>query len=244
MTFKDDWAVIVPMANEAPDFDAFYKEIALVLEKIGSGKVYFIVDEASRDNTLELCRNVSAIDKRFKTIWAPGNKNVVDAYMAGYKIAYEKNHSLIIEMDAGMSHDPKALPLLLRLLVEGNECVFGSRFISGGSMGDSPFKRRFLSRTGTVLSNLLLGTKMYDMTSGYQGFHRDVVRQLINYKLLSQAHFYQTEIRYLLRHKQFIEIPIHYRSSSSSVSEKAIKNSLFVLMHYFFKRLAFKSISL
>ena len=244
MIYDDNWAVIIPMANEENDFDVFINELKGALTRIGSGKVYFIVDKVSKDRTLELCENLSKTDKRFATVWAPENRNVVDAYMRGYKEAYYNGHSIIIEMDGGMSHDPKALPMFLRVLNEGNECAFGSRFINGGSMGDSPFKRRFLSWMGTFLSNILLGTQMFDMTSGYQGFHRKQVGLLLNYKLLSKAHFYQTEVRYLLRKKRYAEIPIHYQSPSPSVSEKAIKNSFEVLGHYFFKRISSKAVSL
>jgi len=244
MIYDDNWAVIIPMANEESDFDIFANELEGALTRIGSGKVYFIVDKVSKDRTLELCESLSKGDSRFVTIWAPENRNVVDAYMRGYKEAYYNGHSIIIEMDGGMSHDPKALPMFLRVLNEGNECAFGSRFINGGSMGNSPFKRRFLSWVGTFLSNTLLGTRMHDMTSGYQGFHRKQVGLLLNYKLLSKAHFYQTEVRYLLRKKRFAEIPIHYQSPSPSVSEKAIKNSFEVLGHYIFKRIFSKAVSL
>ena len=197
------------------------------------GKVYFIVDSVSKDNTLELCTNLSAIDPRFSTVWAPQNKNVVDAYINGYKEALSNNHEIIIEMDAGLSHDPRALPMFLRVLNEGNECAFGSRFINGGSICDSSWKRTFLSRFGTVLSNVLLGTKMYDMTSGYQGFHANIAQKFVAYGLLSKAHFYQTELRYLLRESRYAEVPIHYRAPSPSVSKKAIYNSFDVLFHYF-----------
>jgi dolichol-phosphate mannosyltransferase len=244
MIYDDNWAIIIPMANEESDFGIFVNELKGALTRIGSGKVYFIVDKVSKDRTLELCESLSKGDSRFVTIWAPENRNVVDAYMRGYKEAYYNGHSIIIEMDGGMSHDPKALPMFLRVLNEGNECAFGSRFINGGSMGNSPFKRRFLSWVGTFLSNTLLGTRMHDMTSGYQGFHRKQVGLLLNYKLLSKAHFYQTEVRYLLRKKRFAEIPIHYQSPSPNVSEKAIKNSFEVLGHYFFKRIFSKAVSL
>jgi dolichol-phosphate mannosyltransferase len=134
--------------------------------------------------------------------------------------------------------------MFLRVLNEGNECAFGSRFINGGSIWQSSFKRTFLSRTGTILSNILLGTKMKDMTSGFQGFHREIVKELLDYNLLSKAHFYQTEVRYLLRKKRYIEVPIHYRAPSPSVSKRAISNSISVLMHYFIERLKFRSRSL
>jgi dolichol-phosphate mannosyltransferase len=236
MYYDNNWAVVTPMANEEKDFDIFINEFTIVLDRLTGGTAYLVVDKASKDRTLEMCQALSARDHRFITVWAPENKNVVDAYMRGYREAYQNNHDLIIEMDAGMSHDPKALPMFLRVLNEGNECAFGSRFINGGSMGDSPFSRRNLSKIGTIVSNLFLGTRMYDMTSGYQGFHRHVVGKLLDYALLSKAHFYQTEIRYLLRKRRFAEIPIHYQAPSPSVSKRAIKNSITVLLTYIVKR--------
>ena len=145
-------------------------------------------------------------------------------------------------MDAGLSHDPMTLPLFLDVLNKGYECAFGSRFINGGSMHDSSLKRKFLSKAGTILANLLLGTKMYDMTSGYQGFHASVVEKFVKYKLLSKGHFYQTELRYLLRKTNYSEIPIQYRAPSPSVSIKSITNSFYVLIYYFIRRLKFKPV--
>lgn len=240
---KSDFCVIVPMANESNEFNGFITSVTDVLNKLECGKVYFIIDKVSKDNTLELCTKLSEKDSRFVTIWAPENKNLVDAYLRGYKEALKNNHELIIEMDAGLSHDPGVLPLFLKVLNEGNDCAFGSRFIKGGSISDSTWKRWFLSKIGTVMSNLFLGTKMYDMTSGFQGFHAAIVRRFVSYDFLSIAHFYQTELRYLLRNTNYSEIPIHYKAPSPGVSKKAIINSIQVLFHYFFLRINGKSVS-
>jgi len=211
---------------------------------MGSGKVYLIIDTVSKDRTLELCRELSAKDARFQTIWAPENKNIVDAYLRGFREGILMNHDMIIEMDAGLSHDPRALPMFLRVLTEGNECAFGSRYINGGSMADSPFFRRFLSKGGTIAAQWLLGARMADMTSGFQGFRREVLIRLLDYPLLSRAHFYQTEIRHLLRNSRYIEVPIHYRAPSPRVSKNAIRDSLRVLFHYFYKRITGSSPSI
>jgi dolichol-phosphate mannosyltransferase len=244
MLFYNNWAAIVPMANESKDFAAFVEVLQPLMDRLGSGKMYFVIDQASKDNTLELSQELSARDPRFVTVWAPENRNVVDAYMRGLREAYNAGHELIIEMDAGLSHDPRAIPMFLRVLNEGNECAFGSRFCNGGSMADSSLFRKTLSRTGTFLSNVLLGTKMYDMTSGFQAFDRSVVGEVLGYPLLSKAHFYQTEMRYLLRKKRYAEVPIHYRAPSNSVSNKAIRNALATLFYYFGKRLKFGAVHL
>ena len=237
MFYYKNWAIVVPMANEEKDFDPFIDMLNFSMNELNPGNVYFIIDKASKDRTLELCQELSSKDSRYVTIWAPENKNVVDAYIKGLRVAYEAGHEIIIEMDAGLSHDPRAIPMFLRVLNEGNECAFGSRFINGGSMGDSPFRRRLLSKTGTILANLLLGTKLRDMTSGYQGFHRDVVARIVNHKFKSKAHFYQIELRYLLRKRRIFEVPIHYQAPSPRVSKNAIKNAYRTLFYYFIQRL-------
>ncbi len=237
MYYKSNWALVVPLANESEDFHTFTAKIIEVLDRLESGSVYFIVDNVSKDNTMDLCNALSEKDKRFTTVWSPENKNVVDAYQKGYKVAYNNNHDFIIEMDAGLSHDPRAIPMFLRVLNEGNECAFGCRFINGGSIWDSSFYRTFISKTGTYLSNFLLGTRFKDMTSGFQGFHASIVGEILSYKIHSKAHFYQTELRYLLRKKRYIEVPIHYRAPSPSISKKAITNAISVLLYYFFKRI-------
>jgi dolichol-phosphate mannosyltransferase len=75
------------------------------------------------------------------------------------------------------------------------------------------------------------------MTSGYQGFHRDVVEKIINHPFRSKAHFYQTELRYLLRKRRIFEVPIHYQAPSPRVSKNAIKNAYQTLFYYFIQRL-------
>jgi dolichol-phosphate mannosyltransferase len=241
---NNKWALVVPMASEEEGFHPFVEEVAQVLDKLQSGLVYIVVDNVSKDDTLALCKELSARDRRFRTIWAPENKNVVDAYLRGFREAVEDGHDLIIEMDAGLSHDPKAIPKFLSILNEGYDCVFGSRFIAGGSMTDSPLFRRALSKYGTTLSNLLLGTAFQDMTSGFQGFHASVIRKLLSYPLLSKAHFYQTEVKYLLRKHKYAETSIAYKAPSARVTHKAIYNSLAVLAHYTWQRFTFRAVSL
>jgi dolichol-phosphate mannosyltransferase len=241
MYHDNDFAIIIPMANEEKMFLAFTNELKKILDRLESGTVYLVIDHVSKDNTLQLSNHLSETDSRFKTIWAPENKNVVDAYLRGYKEALLNNHDLIIEMDAGLSHDPRAIPMFLRTLNEGNECVYGSRFINGGSIWQSTWKRWFFSKSGTLLANILLGSSMYDMTSGYQGFHANIVEEFLNYPMISKSHFYQTELRYLLRKKRYREVPIHYRAPSQSVSSKSIGNSLSTLLHYFIRRITFNS---
>lgn len=247
---KKKFAVVIPLANESDTFELFTSMLIEVFDRVKEdnsfeGDAYLVVDNVSKDNTFELCKELNNRDRRFIPVWAPENRNVVDAYIRGYKEALKTNEYMyVMEMDGGMSHDPYAIPMFLRYLSEGHKCVFGSRFINGGSIYDSNWRRTVLSRGGTILSNLLLGTHFRDMTSGYMGFHADVARKFVEYGLLSKAHFYQTEVRYLLRNQRYIEAPIHYMAPSPRVSKKAIKNSFAVLFYYFGMRLKGSTVKL
>lgn len=234
------------MANESNTFAEFTSRLTKVLDSLNEAqvKVVFVVDTVSKDNTLQLCQNLSNTDTRFSTIYAPDNKNVVDAYIRGYQEALKFNLDYIIEMDAGLSHSPEAIPLFLDKLQEGYDCVFGSRFIKGGEIKGSNWRRTLLSKGGTLLANVLLGTRMKDMTSGFMGFKAHIARQFAEYHLLSKAHFYQTEVRYLLRKRSYTEVPIIYSAPSPRVSFKAITNSFSVLFHYFFGRITGKKAAL
>jgi dolichol-phosphate mannosyltransferase len=238
---EENWALVIPMANEEPDFAPFHEATLAVLNQLQSGTVYFVVDKVSKDRTLELCRAVSANDSRFVTVWAPENRNIADAYLRGLREAFERGHKLIIEMDAGLSHDPRAIPMFLRVLNEGNECALGSRYINGGSNVGSPLKRKFYSKAGTILAKILLGARLKDMTSGFQGYHASIVEKLLQTPLRSTAHFYQTEVRYLLRKHKIMEVPIHYRAPSPRVSPKALRNAISTLLHYAWLRFTFRA---
>ena len=235
--YPDNWAVVIPLANEEAELPDLAEALGAVMDGLYGGTVYFVIDHVSKDRTLDRCRELETLDPRFKTRWIPENRNVVDAYINGFKEALKDGHEIIIEMDGGLSHDPRAIPAFLRALNEGNDCAFGSRYINGGSMVDSPFKRRLLSKGGSILARILLGAKLADMTSGFQAFRRSVLLKVVDYPLRSKAHFYQTELRHLLRREKLIEVPIHYRAPSPRVSRGAIKNSISVLIHYFLLRI-------
>lgn len=239
--YPDNWAVVVPLANEEQELPAFHSAIRAILDSTESGVVYLVIDNASKDRTLECCREIATKDPRFVVAWLPENRNVVDAYMNGFRFALRQNHEIIIEMDGGLSHDPRAIPAFLRALNEGNDCAFGSRYINGGSMVDSSLWRRCLSKGGTLLARVLLGARLTDMTSGYQAFRRETLIALTSHPLKSKAHFYQTEVRHLLRRHKWIEVPIHYRAPSPSVSRGAILNSIRVLLEYTLLRVTGRS---
>lgn len=219
--------VVCPMASEEQTALPFVNAVLEQCHSRDFKKVTFfaILDRACKDNTLELLREHAKEQPQLRVVWAPENKGVVDAYVRGYREALAAGCDWILEIDAGFSHQPEDIPQFFDKMLEGYDCVFGSRFCRGGNISDSSFKRRLISRGGTVLANSLLGTKLKDMTSGFEMFSRRTLEGVLDRGIKSRGPFFQTEIKTYCRNLRITEVPIQYRAASHDVNNKALKDS-------------------
>lgn len=232
--------IVCPMANERTTAVSFVSDVLERCTSQGFKSVTFfaVLDKASKDGTLELLRNLEREQSHLRVVWAPENRNVVDAYIRGYREAINAGCDWILEIDAGYSHQPSEIPQFFKKMAEGYDCVFGSRFCEGGEITETPLKRRILSSGGTVLTNLLLGTKLKDMTSGFEMFSRSALQEVLAKGIHSRGHFFQTEIKVHCRQKRIVEVPIHYCAASDSVNHKAVKDAFSNLWRLFRLRLS------
>lgn len=216
------------MANEEASAVQFVNEVLDQCAAFGFRDVTFfaIFDRACRDGTRALMETLQATQPALRVIWAPENRCVVDAYVRGYREALKTGSDWILEIDAGFSHQPQNIPAFFDTMGKGYDCVFGSRFCAGGQITDSSHKRKFLSRGGTILTNALMGTRLKDMTSGFELFSRTALEQVLAKGIQSRGHFFQTEIKIHCRDMRIVEVPIHYRAASNSVNQHVIKDSL------------------
>ncbi|MCR4655477.1 MAG: glycosyltransferase [Lachnospiraceae bacterium] len=219
--------IVMPVANEEETMESVLRQIMeLPYDNL---HVYPVIDSYSKDRTEEIIRGMEKRYDRIKLIFHKESKGVITCYLYGFKMALSDGAERIIEMDGGGSHRPSEIPQFIEKLDEGYECVWGSRFIEGGGIKSQPLYRRFLSSGGTVLSNLVLGTRLHDMTSGFEAFQKEVLSNMNLDAFLSRGHMYQTEMRYYCRNKKAIEVPITYVGSKSSLKLKSVTEALSIL---------------
>ena len=219
--------IVMPVANEEDTMGAVLDEIlALPYDNLF---VYPVLDAYTKDNTEAIVREYELKTGRVKDIFYKESRGVVSCYLYGFKCALADGAEQIIEMDGGGSHQPCEIPQFIEKLDEGYDCVWGSRFVNGGGLENDPLYRRLLSTGGTVLSNLVLGTRLKDMTSGFEAFSRDVLLNMRLDNFLSTGHMYQTEMRYYCRNLNTIEVPIHYIAGSSGLKFKSVTEALRIL---------------
>lgn len=231
--------IVCPMANEGASAVQF---ITTVLQKCTSAgfksvTFYAILDRASKDRTLELLNCLQEHTPQLQVIWSPENRTIVDAYMRGYNEALSAGSDWILEIDAGFSHQPSDIPPFFDKMLEGYDCVFGSRFCAGGRVSDNTIIRGVVSHGGSVLANLLLGTKLKDMTSGFEMFRHAALREVLDKGIQSRGPFFQTEIKAHCRNMKVVEIPIHYRADGHNATPQTLKDSFGNLWRLFRLRL-------
>jgi dolichol-phosphate mannosyltransferase len=218
--------VVVPLANEEKTIEEFLNRVLVHL--LESDRVYCVLDNMCKDLTRSLIGEYASRDPRVVLVWVPQNRCVVDAYFAGYRAAFGEGCEWILEMDGGFSHLPEEIPLFLAGMAQGCDYVGGSRYMKGGSH-KSPWTRVFISKGGTLLTNLLLGTRMIDMTSGFECFSRKAMAYVLDHGVTSKANFFQTEIRYMMHQFKWMEVPITYRNDNYQVGRSSLREAFRIL---------------
>ena len=223
-----DFGLVCPMANEEKTAGRFIEEVLKELSgfHFARYRLFIVLDLASTDHTLEIVKAMAREHEPVVLVWAPENMCVVDAYKAGYREAIDARCDWILEMDAGFSHQPKEIGKFVEHMAEGRDCVFGSRFAKDAYFDTGISKSRFIiSKGGTVLANSTLGTKLTDMTGGFECFTRRTLQEILDKGIRSKGPFFQTEIRYHGHGYDYAEVPVTYHSPSRRISVSEIWES-------------------
>ncbi|HET6794580.1 MAG TPA: glycosyltransferase, partial [Acidimicrobiales bacterium] len=155
--------VVLPTYNEAANVEEVVVRIRRALPEAD----VLVVDDNSPDGTADVVDKVAAAVGRVHLMRRPGKGGLGNAYRSGFRWGLERGYDAFVEMDADLSHDPDALPSLIRGLEEAN-LVIGSRYVPGGSIPNWALHRRLLSEAGNRYASLALGLDVRDLTSGYR----------------------------------------------------------------------------
>jgi dolichol-phosphate mannosyltransferase len=229
--------IVCPMANESQTAQEFIRQVIERCKNFKSIIFFSILDNKCSDGTYQLLKDWQQKPSELNLIWAPENKCLVDAYVRGYHETLNAGCDWILEIDAGFSHKPEDIPQFFNMMAQGYDCVFGSRYHRSGSFTKAPWTRRFISKTGSILTNVLLGTKLKDMTSGFELFTSEALRKVLDMGIKSRAHFFQTEIKVYCRKLKYAEVPIQYSEPSENVNVTVLLDAFRNLLRLFLMRL-------
>lgn len=200
--------VVLPTYNEADNIAEVLRRLRAANPAVG----ILVVDDGSPDGTADLAaaagREVGDVD----VLRRAGKAGLGTAYREGFRRAMAEGYDVAVEMDSDLSHDPAALPQLLRAVEGGADLAVGSRYVPGGSIPEWSLHRRLLSRWGNRYASVALGLHVRDATSGYRAYRVDVLRRLDLDAVRADGYGFQIEMAYevLRAGGTVVEVPISF----------------------------------
>lgn len=227
--------VLVPTYNESEVIERLILRLSKVRDSLQSGidtgidekpivLDLMVIDDNSPDNT-------AAIVERLGIEWIsllkrPVKGGLGPAYIAGFKKALEDDYSLMIEMDADLSHQPEELSQMIAPVINDQaDLTIGTRWMPGGRVVNWPLYRQLISRLGTSYARLTLRLGLRDVTSGYRVFRREVLESVDLDSIEARGYGFQIEmtLRTLGAGYRVQEVPITFIEREGGVSKMSKK---------------------
>lgn len=225
--------IIVPALNEEGAIGGVVHSIRAVMP----GVPVLVIDDYSSDATALTAANAGA-----EVVRLPVHLGVGGCVQTGYKLAYELGYEYVIRVDGDGQHEAADIPKIMNALIETRaDVVIGSRFIEDG--GEHTSFARFLGISFfRVLLRIILGSPIYDPTSGFVGVNS---RALQVFSRSFPLAYPEIEVLVILQRKRFRFHEVSCRmkprltGKSSITPYKSLRYMLHVLLGVFVNVLRF-----
>jgi glycosyltransferase involved in cell wall biosynthesis len=208
-------SVVVPVHDEEDNLEPLHAEICDALKALDDDFELVLVDDGSRDRSLERMRALAARDARVRLVVLEGNHGQTAALDAGFKAA---RGEITATLDADLQNDPHDLPRLLACL-DRADVVNGVRVERNDS-----WVRKVSSRIGNGFRNWMTGESVTDVGCSLRVMRTSFLRRVKLYRGMHR--FLPTLLR--LEGARVMELPVAHRPRHSGRSKYGIANRLFV----------------
>lgn len=215
--------IVVPTYKEVESLPHLIARVARVRSQHGLDIDMLIMDDDSRDGSVELIEGRP--ETWVRIIVRKGQRGLSAAVLDGLRRA---RGDVLVCMDADLSHPPECLPLMLRKLREGADFVLGSRYVKGGTTADEWGILRWLnSRVATAMARPL--TSVCDPMAGFFALGRKTYEQGCDFNPIG----YKIGLELLVkcRCERVVEVPIHFENRRFGASKLTFKQQLLYLQH-------------
>ena len=221
--------IISPTYNEKKNISSLIE----IILSIDENYHILIIDDNSPDGTANIVKELQLKYKNLFLEERPGKAGLGTAYKYAFNWALKKNYDNIIQMDADLSHDPKEIKEMVRLL-NNYDLIIGSRYIDGVSVVHWPIKRLILSYGANVYARIVTGLPIKDSTGGFKAWKRKVIDSIDINGVKSQGYSFQIEMNWRAWQKKFsiFEHPIIFRDRTigeSKMSKKIMFEAVIVI---------------
>jgi glycosyltransferase involved in cell wall biosynthesis len=177
-------SVVVPCHNEEDVLPRLVQEVLGALEDADVDVEVVLVDDGSRDRTLEVIRELHRRDGRVRFVSLSRNFGKESAMLAG--LAYSGGDMVAI-LDADLQHPPRLLVEMIELQRQGYDQVVARRTREGDALARTMFSRLYYR-----LANSLVEVRMEDGVGDFRLLSRravDALLQMGEYNRFSKGLF-------------------------------------------------------
>ena len=197
--------IISPTYNEKDNISTIIHEVFVR----DQNHHMLIIDDNSPDGTADIVRELKKTYSNLHLEVRDKKNGLGKAYIFGFKWALERDFEAIAQMDADMSHHPKEIKKMKKLL-KNYDLSIGSRYIDGVSVVKWPIRRLILSYGANLYSRIITGMPLRDATGGFKVWKRKVLESIDLDNVKSSGYSFQIEMNFRAWIKGFklVEHPI------------------------------------
>lgn len=239
-------SVVIPAYNEAESLPETILAIFDELHKNNIDHEILIVNDNSKDNTLDA---LSLLKEK-----VPSLRWVTNAGPNGFGFAVRKGlenfeGDCVAVMMADLSDSPQDLVKFYHTMCQGNyDAVFGTRWSKGGKVYDYPFTKKVINRMANAIIKICFRIKYNDTTNAFKMYKKETIHGL---NPLLSPHFNLTielPLKVIIRGYSYAVVPNSWRNRKFGVSKLKIQEMgtryffilLYCLIEKYFSKNDFK----
>lgn len=231
-------SIVMPAYNEEESISETIEQIEEAFSKVNIEHEIFIVNDNSKDGTLQVLETLASKYPavKYETNLGPNG--------FGYAVRYGLERfsgDCVAVMMADLSDSPYDLIRYYTTMVEGNyDCVFGSRFIKGGKVIDYPWVKKIINRIANFIIRMVMRIKYNDTTNAFKLYKREVIEGV---KPILSPHFNLTielPLKAIIRGYTYTIVPNSWTNRKYGESKLKIKEMgsryFFILVYCFVEK--------
>lgn len=234
-------SVVIPAHNEEGSIGSSIQQVHSTLEKHGIEHEILVVNDNSRDRTEEILKTLMTGIPSLRYITNTG------AHGFGHAVRLGLEHfsgDCVAIMMGDMSDSPDDLVRFYNKMLEGYDCVFGSRFIRGGKTYDYPLLKLVINRMANTIVQVTFGIRYNDTTNAFKLYKQETINGL---KPFLSPHFNLTlelPLKAIVRGFSYAVVPNSWTNRKTGISKLKIREMgsryffilLYCLIEKFFSR--------
>lgn len=209
-------SVVIPARNEEAALSGTLEHLHAELSRQGIPHEIVVVDDGSADATWAVLQEARRHIPALRPVANPGPHGFGRAVRHGLRSA---GGDAVVIMMADESDDVRDVSRYWRLLNEGWDCVFGSRFVRGGSAIDYPRFKLVINRLANRFISVLFGIPLNDTTNAFKAYRRTAIQGC---EPLISPHFNLTvelPLKAIVRGYSWTTVPVSWRNRRHGASK-------------------------